>query len=99
MFACSSFLAQLLGSGLTSSEKDSHSSFVTRVEETIRIRVGIIRADLGDEVAKSGEEAFELATDMKALCAIEHHDEETHAVPRQKQGGRAKPKMLEDQQP
>jgi hypothetical protein len=40
---------------------------VTRVEETIRIRVGIIRADLGDEVAKSGEEVLELATDKKQL--------------------------------
>ncbi len=38
---------------------------VTRVEEAIRIRVGIIRADLGDEVAKSGEGALEFATDKK----------------------------------
>ncbi len=38
---------------------------VTRVEETIGIRVGIIHADLGDEVAGSGEEALELATDKK----------------------------------
>ncbi len=40
---------------------------VTRVEEAIRIRVGIIHADLGDEVTKSGEEALELATDKKQL--------------------------------
>ncbi len=40
---------------------------VTRVEEAIRIRVGIIHADLGDEVAKSGEEVLELATDQKQL--------------------------------
>jgi hypothetical protein len=39
----------------------SHSS------EAIRIRVGIIHADLGDEVAKSGEEALELPTDKKQL--------------------------------
>ncbi len=40
---------------------------VTRVEEAIRIRVGIIHTDLDDEVAKSGEEALELATDEKEL--------------------------------
>ena len=38
---------------------------VTRIEETIRIRVGIIHADLGDEVAESGEEALERTTDKE----------------------------------
>ncbi len=48
-------------------KRQSFFMIVSRVEEAIRIRVGIIHADLGDEVAKSGEEALELATDKKQL--------------------------------
>ncbi len=48
-------------------KRQSFFMIVTRIEEAIRIRVGIIHADLGDEVAKSGEEALELPNDKKQL--------------------------------
>ena len=37
------------------------------IEELVRIRDGIILADLGDEVAESKEEALELPTDKEQL--------------------------------
>ena len=37
------------------------------IEELVRIRDGIILADLGDEVADSKEEALELPTDKEQL--------------------------------
>ena len=40
---------------------------VNRVEEPIRVRVGIVHADLGDVVAEGREKALELATYQKRL--------------------------------
>ena len=41
---------------------------ISWIEELVRIRAWIILADLGDEVAESREEAFELPTDKVQPC-------------------------------
>jgi hypothetical protein len=43
------------------------NSTFPRIEELVRIRDGIILADLGDEVAESKEEALELPTDKEQV--------------------------------
>ncbi len=88
-------------------KRQSFFMIVTRVEEAIRIRVGIIRADLGDKVAKSGEEALEFATDKKQLVDSKRLAGDNRARRRQrlttsrrlKQGDRAKSNMLEEHEP
>ena len=40
---------------------------ISWIEELVRIRDGIILADLGDDVAQSKEEALELPTDKEQL--------------------------------
>jgi hypothetical protein len=53
---------------------------ISWIEELVRIRDGIILADLGDEVAESKEEALELPTDKEQL------------VDRKRLGGDSRPK-------
>ncbi len=57
---------------------------VTWVEETIRILVGIVCADLGDEVPESGEETLELTTDKKHLVDSKRLDGDSGARRRQR---------------
>lgn len=57
---------------------------VTRVEEAIRIRVGIIRAHLDDEVAESGEETLEITTDKNHLVDNKRLDVDSRARRRQR---------------
>jgi hypothetical protein len=57
-----------LGSNLTNfGEWQSLLVIISCIEELVRIRDGIILADLDDEVAESKEEALELPTDKEQL--------------------------------
>jgi hypothetical protein len=53
---------------------------ISWIEDLVRIRDGIILADLSDEVAESKEEAFEIPTDKEQL------------VDRKRLGGDSRPK-------
>jgi hypothetical protein len=53
---------------------------ISWIEELVRIRDGIILADLGDEVAESKEEALELPTDKEQV------------VDRKRLGGNSRPR-------
>ncbi len=53
---------------------------ISWIEDLVRIRDGIILADLGDEVAESKEEALDLPTDKEQL------------VDRKRLGGDSRPK-------